>query len=306
MRLPVPDAMPPEKRAVLVEAVERLWWVDGVAAVVLGGSYARGTQHPQSDIDIGIYYRESSPFSIDAICQVARSLSNDGAPVVTDFYEWGPWVNGGAWISAQAGKVDFLYRNIDQVARTIDRAQQGIYEHDYNQQPTFGFYSVTYLGETEVCIPLVDPQGWIAGLKSKVEQYPPKLKSAVVTTELWSAEFALSFAEAHARRGDVYNTVGCLTRICGCLTQALFALNETYFMNDKGALQAVDGFYLRPSEYRERISRLLASPGNDPSKLAETVTSLRGIFSEVVGLSGDLYQPKYSTQGLTTDCAGSS
>ena len=58
MRLPVPDAMPPEKRAVLVEAVERLRWVDGVAAVVLGGSYARGTQHPQSDIDIGIYYRE--------------------------------------------------------------------------------------------------------------------------------------------------------------------------------------------------------------------------------------------------------
>ena len=53
MRLPVPDAMPPEKRAVLVEAVERLWWVDGVAAVVLGGSCAHPA--PQSDIDIGIY-----------------------------------------------------------------------------------------------------------------------------------------------------------------------------------------------------------------------------------------------------------
>ncbi|NLY51615.1 MAG: DUF4037 domain-containing protein [Firmicutes bacterium] len=293
MYLPIPDEMPPEKQAVLVKAVESLRTVDGIAAIVLGGSYARGTQHPESDIDIGIYYRESSPFSIDAIRKAARSLSHDGVPVVTDFYEWGPWVNGGAWISTRAGKVDFLYRNLDQVMRTIDQAQQGVYEHDYNQQPTFGFYSVTYLGETHVCIPLVDPQGWIAGLKSKVKRYPPKLKRAVVATELWKAEFALLFADAYAAKGDVYNTVGCLARICGCLTQALFALNEKYFMNDKGALEIVERFILSPPDYRERVSRLLASSGSDPNKLVETVTAVREIWSEIVALSGDLYQSKY-------------
>lgn len=126
--------------------------------------------------------------------------------------------------------MDFLYRNLDQVMRTIDQAQQGDYEHDYNQQPTFGFYSVTYLGETAVCLPLVDPEGCIARLKSKVERYPAKLKRTVVATELWNAEFALLFAEAHAKTGDLYNTVGCLTRISGSLTQALFALNEAYLI----------------------------------------------------------------------------
>lgn len=289
----VPNEMPPEKRAMLKEAVETLSAVDGIVAIVLGGSYARGTQHAQSDIDIGIYYRESSPFVIDAIREAARSLSADGAPVVTDFYEWGPWVNGGAWINTRAGKVDFLYRNLDQVARTIDAAWQGSYEHDYDQQPTFGFYSVIYLGETQACIPLVDSEKCIALLKSKVERYPTKLKSTVVATELWNAEFALLFANSYARAGDVYNTVGCLTRICGCLTQALYALNEVYFVGDKGALGAVRQFPLCPRDYSQRVSRLLASPGGNPSQLIDTVALLRQLLSEVVSLSSDLYQPKY-------------
>ena len=294
MHIPISNGMPSEKQAVLMQAVAGLRRVEGVVAVVLGGSYARGTQHPQSDIDIGIYYRESAPFSVDAIREVAKSLSADGVPVVTEFYEWGPWVNGGAWIDTPAGKLDFLYRNLDQVARTIAQAQQGVYEHDYDQQPTFGFYSVTYLGETDVCIPLEDPQGLIAELKSKVKQYPPRLKKAVVGGELWSAEFTLLFAATYAQKGDIYNTVGCLTRICGCLMQALFALNETYFMSDKGALEIVDRFDLRPPEYRERVSRLLAAPGGEPSKLMETVASAREIWSEIVSLVGDLYQSKYS------------
>jgi hypothetical protein len=43
-------------------------------------------------------------------------------PVVTGTYEWGPWVNGGAWIQTSAGKVDFLYKNLDQV-RTRNRGR---------------------------------------------------------------------------------------------------------------------------------------------------------------------------------------
>ena len=35
--------------------------------------------------------------------------------IVTGMDEWGPWVNGGAWIQTPVGKVDFLYRNLDQV-----------------------------------------------------------------------------------------------------------------------------------------------------------------------------------------------
>jgi tRNA nucleotidyltransferase (CCA-adding enzyme) len=118
---------------------QQLSEIPGIAAIVLGGSYARGTARPDSDLDIGVYYSEQSPPEIEAIRSLARKVSlPDQPPTVTGFYEWGPWVNGGAWIQTVAGKVDLLYRNIEQVERVLNESQTGIYHHHFYQQPTFG------------------------------------------------------------------------------------------------------------------------------------------------------------------------
>ena len=80
-----------------------------VAAVVLGGSYARGTARPDSDIDVAVYYSEKSPPEIAAIRQCAEKISSpEHPPTVAGFYKWGPWVNGGAWIHTPGGKLDLL------------------------------------------------------------------------------------------------------------------------------------------------------------------------------------------------------
>src|SRR6185312_13778696 len=117
-------------------------------------------------------------FAIDDIRRVAERVSTS-PPVVTQFYEWGAWVNGGAWLSTSAGRVDFLYRSIDHVERTIADAKTGMTSLDYAQQPTFGFQSVMYLAETRICRPVYDPQGVIAALKREVEPFPPTLKQAL-------------------------------------------------------------------------------------------------------------------------------
>ena len=107
--LSLPLNLPAEKVPTLLSAVEALQRVPNVVAVVLGGSYACGLARPGSDIDIGLYYRERSPFSVDEVRSVAETICGAGSnPIVTGTYEWGPWVNGGAWIQTRAGKVDFL------------------------------------------------------------------------------------------------------------------------------------------------------------------------------------------------------
>ena len=94
---------------------------------------------------------------------VAESFAVAGPmPVVTGFYEWGPWVNGGARVTTPTGQVDFLYRHIDQLQTVIDESRLGVWRHDYDQQPPFGFRSVVYLGESHICVPLYDPEGEIA------------------------------------------------------------------------------------------------------------------------------------------------
>src|SRR5262245_52916489 len=113
MQTSLPDTIPTEKQAHLSSIVTALAELPGVIAVVLGGSYARGTHHALSDLDLGVYYSEAAPFSIEEIRRVAQQYAVGAPPIVTDFYEWGPWVNGGAWIQTAMGKVDFIYRNVE-------------------------------------------------------------------------------------------------------------------------------------------------------------------------------------------------
>lgn len=285
--------LPADKRAGMQALVTALAAIPNVRAVVLGGSYARGTQHAQSDVDLGIYYREAAPFSIDAVTRVAESCAV-APPTVTDFYAWGRWVNGGAWIRTAFGKVDFLYRNLDQVERTVAAAQEGRMEHDYEQQPAYGFYSVIYLAETQICRPLHDPAGEVARLEAQVAVYPPALRERVVQSSLWSAEFTLLFARDFAAKGDVYNTAGCLTRACANLTQALFALNERYFLSDKRVMELIAAFPRQPANYEERISSILAAPGGDASALSSSVAALDGVWHDTVALTAGRYHPQFS------------
>lgn len=287
------EYLPPPKRGVLESVVEQLSQVMGIVGVVLGGSYASGSAHEGSDLDIGLYYEEGSPFSIVDIRQIAERMAQGAPATVTNFYQWGAWVNGGAWIQTAQGKVDFLYRNLNQVQRTIDQAQQGIWHHDYGQQPTHGFYSVIYLAETQICLPLYDPSGQIAALKAQIAVYPPRLKQQILADTLWAAEFTLRFAHDYAAQGDIYNTVGCMTRIVANLTQALFALNETYFLRDKRVMQTVACFPKVPPGYVEQIASLLASPGDSVQTLTRTVHALEVCWQSVISLDGVDYLPRF-------------
>jgi len=163
--------------------VKRLGAIPGVSAVVLGGSHARGRAQPSSDIDLGLFYSEAAPFSIRSVREVAEAANDTAGPVVTDFYEWGPWVNGGAWLTIGGQRVDLLYRSFEHVDRVIAEANEGRYEVHYLQQPPFGFFSATCLGEIAICIPLLDAEGRVGSLKQRVMPYPE------ACAEPWSATF---------------------------------------------------------------------------------------------------------------------
>jgi hypothetical protein len=289
----LPSSLSADQRRMLADVVTGLRSVRFVSAIVLGGSHALGTSHASSDLDIGVYYSQVAPFSIDDIRKVVRNVTHRGDSIVTGFYDWGRWVNGGAWISVGSDKVDLLYRNIDQVEHAIVEARRGIWHEDYDQQPTYGFRSVTYLAEIDICIVLHDANGRIAALKRQVAHYPDALRHTIVSDMLSSVELTLIAARDFARKADVYNTAGCLTRIANYLTHALFALNETYYLNDKHALGSVDQFPNRPPNYHQAIEAALARPGDTAPALIASVDQLARLWNDVTVLAADLYSPKY-------------
>jgi len=290
--LPPPN-MPTDKTRILNQAADALRAVPN--AIVLGGSYASGLAGPGSDLDIGLYYREAAPFSVAHVRSVAESISTSGSvPVITGLYEWGPWVNGGAWIKTSAGKLDLIYRNLDQVQAVIDEGQRGVWRHDYDQQPPYGFRSVVYFGEIQICVPLHDPAGEIARLKQVVAEYPKALRDRIVQDSLWGAEFSLLLSRKFGGTAAVCNAVGCMTRIAQFLIHTLFALNKRYFVSEKCANRLIGDFPLRPRDFTSRLAAVLASPGGNSEELGKSVELLSALWLETADLTDGTYQPRFT------------
>ena len=287
------EALAPERREPVRDLVGRLATVPGVAAVALGGSHARGRARRDSDVDLGVYYSEAQPFAIEAIRALADSANDRPGAVVSAFYEWGPWVNGGAWLTLGGARVDLLYRSFEHLERVCTDAEAGRYEIHWPQQPPFGFWSGTHLGELAICVPLFERDGRLAALRRRVEVYPEALRRAVVADQLWQVEFGLSaFARKMAARGEVYATAGCLTRFAFQLVLALFACNRVWFVNDKTALAEVAGFEHAPREFGPRVEAILARPGTTAAELSASVEAIARLWREAVALCAD-YEAKY-------------
>lgn len=289
------EQLSPAQRDLVSSLARRLGEIRGVRAVVLGGSYARGLAGPASDIDLGILYSQEAPFSISSIRELAEAVNDATDPVVTGFYEWGPWVNGGAWLTIGGQRVDLIYRSIEHIERVISEAEAGRYEVHYAQQPPFGFFSGTYLGEVAVCVPVLDPTSRLHSLKKRVAVYPEAMRRAVVQDYIWMAEFGLgAFARKFAARSDVYGTAACLTSAVNQLVLALFALNRQYLINDKTALAEIAGFQQAPRDFGLRVQHILGCLGTASAELLTAVDEVTQILKEAIDLTGGLYRSRYT------------
>jgi predicted nucleotidyltransferase len=196
----------------------RLGQIDGVTAVVLGGSWALGEAHPDSDLDLGIYYDPSRPPSLAALRLLARELDDRHLPdLVTEYGEWGPWINGGGWLQIEGHRVDWLYRDLDRVARVIEECHAGRPTCDYQPGHPHGFHSHIYIAEIHTCRPLFDPQATLVPLKARTTPYPPLLRAALIERYLWEAGFALETSRKSADRSDHLHVAGGLFRCVACL-----------------------------------------------------------------------------------------
>jgi hypothetical protein len=220
---------------IISEITDGLKQIDGVHALVLGGSRARGTENPNSDIDIGIYYNANNGLDIAHLSRVASILDDDNRDnLLTEIGGWGPWINGGGWLKVNQKPVDFLFRDLNKVSKIIDQCLMGEITIDYQPGHPHGFINSIYLAEISLCKVLWDPSGIIGEMKSRTNPYPHVLQKAIIRKFLWEANFSLEIGLKGIYKKDLSYIAGCCFRSVSCLNQVLFALNETYWMNEKG------------------------------------------------------------------------
>lgn len=240
--------------------------VGGVVGVVLGGSRARGTHRPDSDHDIGIYYR--GELDLAALQALADEVADTEAEL-TGPGGWGPWVNGGGWLRIGGERVDWIYRDLDRVRRIWDDCREGRYEIGFQVAHPLGFYSHAYAGELALCKILADPTGELAALQAETRVYPPALRQAMIN-RLWEAEFLI----AQARKvTDPTYIAGCLFRAVGVMCHAVQARKGVWLISEKGMLAAAG------------LPELLGAVGRTRDELRATIDRVEQLLKELTDKS---------------------
>jgi predicted nucleotidyltransferase len=268
--------------------VEPLQSVRGIAAISLGGSRARGNHTQKSDVDLGIYYQPENPLDLVALNRLAAELDDTHRPnLIVPIGGWGKWINGGGWLQVEGVPVDFLYRDVAQVSRVIDDCHAGQITIDYQPGHPHGFVSSIYMGEVAICLPLHDPCSVLNGLKVRTTPYPSQLKQATINKFAWEISFSLFIAGKAVAREDVAYAAGCCFRSLACMNQVLFALNEEYLLNEKGAVAVANSFRLCPRDYQQRVELVFASLASEAKSIMDAIAILDEIEQDLSQWYGD-------------------
>jgi hypothetical protein len=247
----------PNDEVLIGRLVRAFGGVPGIRAIVLGGSRARGEATPASDYDLGLYYESDSQIDVGRLAKAAVLLPGAASSSVTAVGEWGPWINGGAWLTVEGRRVDLLYRDLAKVREVIDACRAGQVERVYQPGHPHAFVSSIYMSEVALCRVLWDPDDVLGPIRRRCDPYPDALREALIRTFFWEARFALENANHGRGRQDPAYVAGCAFRSVACLCQALFAHNRTYLLNEKGAVAGIERLAAKPADFASRVQRAL-------------------------------------------------
>ena len=193
---------------VIERAARAFAGVRGVESVVLGGSRAVGCAGAHSDIDIGIYY-DAREFDAEELRRRAAELDDARrADAATEPGAWGPWINGGGWLTVDGFPVDILYRDIARAGAVIDDCLRGNITIDYQCGHPFGFVNSIYMGEAACCVELFSASSRLREEKARLSPFPEVYRAAAIDKFLWECGFSLLCGKKALGRGDAVYASG--------------------------------------------------------------------------------------------------
>lgn len=237
----------------LEQVADALSGLPGVEGVALGGSRAQGTNRPDSDWDVAIYYRGS--FDPQAL----RELGWPGQ--LSDLGGWGRVFNGGGKLTVDGQLIDVHYRDLG----LIDEIHEAALRGEFTIEPLLfhqaGLPSYILLAELGINKPL----------RGQLPQwdYPEALREAAPGIWWGHADHTLHYAESHARNGRVAQCAGLLSEAACHTAHAILAHRRQWVTNEKQLLSTAG---LR------RIDVIVAQLGIQQESLLQAVGDARELL----------------------------
>lgn len=265
---------------IIKNVIDNLENVKGIDAIVLAGSRARKTNDENSDIDIGIYYNDDfKPGSLnDIACRLDDQNRGD---LISGLGDWGPWLDGGGWLLIDGYQVDLIFRQTEKLEEIIDQVQLGKITNNYHPGHPHAYMNYMYMGELAICKILYSRDDKIKKLKSKALVYPDKLAEQIIKTNIFEANLSLMMAKDNIYNDDIYYLVGHYFRVISCLNQVIFSLNKEYLINEKKAVKMIDGFKIKPKDYKDRVDQVFELTKTNTKVLYLSYKELESLLEDV-------------------------
>uniref|UniRef100_UPI000A390940 nucleotidyltransferase domain-containing protein n=1 Tax=Streptomyces africanus TaxID=231024 RepID=UPI000A390940 len=239
---------------------DRLAALPAVTAVTLGGSRAQGTERPDSDWDLAIYYRGA--FDPEDL----RAVGWEGE--VSELGAWGGGVfNGGAWLTVDGRRVDVHYRDLDVVEHEVAQAEQGRFRVEPLMFHLAGI--PTYLLVAELAINKV-----LRGELPRPAAYPSALRERAPAHWHGMAAATLAYAKAgHAPKGAVTQVAGAIALAATQTAHAVLAARGEWVTNEKGLVGRAG--------LRE-VDVVLGALAGPPDELVKRITDVETLLNRAV------------------------
>lgn len=244
----------------LAATADRLADLPAVEAVTLDGSRAQGTERPDSDWDLAVYYRGAfDPADL-------RAVGWEGE--VCEIGAWGGGVfNAGAWLTIEGRRVDVHYRDLDVVEHESAEAEAGRFRVEPLMFHLAGI--PTYLLVAELAINKV-----LRGSLPRPDAYPPALRESAPAHWHGMAAATLAHAKAgHAPKNAVTQVAGAIALAAAQTAHAVPAARGEWVTNEKG-LVARAGL--------QEVDAVVRNLTDDPAALARTVTDAETLLARAV------------------------
>ena len=245
--------------------------VKGVRAVTLGGSRARETHRPDSDVDLGLLVDQD----LDrAELAAATRHWADHDVTVAPSGGWGAWVDSGAWLVVDGIAVDLIIRQVGRVAEQCRRAARGEFAFHFQPGHPLGFLDIAYAGEVATCRPLRDESGIARTLAHSVTPYPLPLRDALLAN-MWQVDFLLDAALKGANQADAAYVALAGSTAAMVIAHGWHALACQWVTNEKGLIPNVARLDVDTKEFSSRVAAALGDLGASPEKLRDSIERLR-------------------------------
>lgn len=260
---------------ILDKLVHEVSGLQAVQSMGLSGSKSPLPKRGEGDIDLFIYCDEIPGLALrQAVLDALNGVLEEAR---VDVIQGGRWGHGD-FATINGVETWLMYFTMQETLEDVESILSGEQPDKLDNY----YYPVGRLAMLKNMTVLHDKNGFLPGLKSKLNSYPEKLRKTLAEHHLQALQDTEDLLRAVTRRDALFYHFA-LDLALDHFLQALFAMNSTFFPSRKRTLEYMQTFAVQPVNCIARLLEVLHL-GGDGETVPQSYATYKSLTEELMRL----------------------